>query len=68
MKKKLLFGIPITAIFLGLFFYLTYNSTKKIEIEELRVQHQQFLDNSPFKETLKLSKKERRSIGLPPNK
>lgn len=37
-------------------------------IEEKRNNHHQFLENSPFKETLKLSKQERKSQGLPPNK
>jgi photosystem II stability/assembly factor-like uncharacterized protein len=68
MKKKVLFGIPIIAIFLGLLLYFTFDSTKNNEIMVLRAQHQQYLDNSPFKETLKLSKMERRSLGLPPNK
>ena len=35
---------------------------------ELREQHENFLRNSPFKETLKLSKKVRKEKGLPPNK
>ncbi|RTY93963.1 PA domain-containing protein [Flavobacterium sp. GT3R68] len=34
----------------------------------LRKQHAQFLANSPYKKILKLSGKERKSMGLPPNK
>jgi hypothetical protein len=35
---------------------------------ELRKKHEQFLKNSPFKKTLKLSEDERMELGLPPNK
>ena len=38
------------------------------DIVDLREQHEAFLKNSPFKESLKLSKKERKAQGLPPNK
>lgn len=34
----------------------------------LRKQHAKFLANTPFKKTMELSKKERKAIGLPPNK
>jgi len=51
-----------------LIFNFTYNSKKNIQIEELRAQHQQFLDNSPFVRSLKLTKAERKVQGLPPNK
>ncbi len=68
MKRKLLIGLPITVIFLGILFYFNTDSKEKLETEKLRAQHQEFLDNSPFKETLKLTKKERKTQGLPPNK
>lgn len=35
---------------------------------ELRKCHQENLEKSPFKKTLQLSKKERRAMGIPPNK
>lgn len=41
---------------------------KEDSIEIRRLQHFEYLKNSPFKESLKLSKKERRAQGLPPNK
>ena len=55
---------------------VTYLLTNKIaspekadsEISKLREQHVNYLENSPFKKTLKLSKKERKSLGIPPNK
>ena len=37
-------------------------------IEILRKKHQAFLNNSPFKKVLALTKKERKAIGIPPNK
>ncbi len=67
MKSKLLFGLPILAIFLGLIFYFNSNSKKNIEIEKLRAQHKFTLDNSPFNAVENLTKKERKAIALPPN-
>jgi hypothetical protein len=40
--------------------HITHNDIKKI--------HKQYLDTNPFKETLKLSKEQRKAIGLTPNK
>lgn len=34
----------------------------------LRKQHAKFLANTPFKKTMELSKKERKAMGIPPNK
>ncbi len=67
MKKKLLFGFPILAIFLGFIVYFTYYSKKNIEIEELRALHNFALENSPFNATENLSKQERKALALPPN-
>jgi hypothetical protein len=62
----LIFGLFVT-FSLAL---ITYNnfSNSESEITELRKQHETFLKNSPFKETLKLSKEERKALGIPPNK
>ncbi|MFI1771132.1 PA domain-containing protein [Thalassobellus citreus] len=65
--RKILFS------FLGVLFVLTIalflsRSEESNNIVELRIQHEEFLKNSPFKETLKLSKKERKAKRLPPNK
>jgi len=38
------------------------------EIRLLRKKHEEFLNNSPFKKTKNLSKKERKALGIPPNK
>lgn len=37
------------------------------QFDTLREKHHHFLKNSPFKETKRLSKKERKSMGIPPN-
>jgi photosystem II stability/assembly factor-like uncharacterized protein len=64
MKKKLFFSIVLLAAIA-----FTYNAfTKQTQIEILREKHVDFLAESPFKETLKLSKKERKAIELTPNK
>lgn len=64
MKKKLFFSIVLFAAIA-----FTYNAfTKQTQIEILREKHVDFLAESPFKETLKLSKKERKAIELTPNK
>jgi len=72
MKKKTLIG---SSLLLGLFFaclFLLKNpneaTTETISNEDIVSIHKENLDNSPFKETLKLTKQERKAAGLPPNK
>ncbi len=71
MKRKALF---LAILFLTVSITLSYfysnkgSNNKENTITELRKKHKNFLENSPFKETLKLSKTERRALGLPPNK
>lgn len=52
--------------------YVQFNNTNAItklsKINNLRETHENYLLNSPFKETLQLSKAERKSRGIPPNK
>ncbi|WP_109853030.1 fibronectin type III domain-containing protein [Aquimarina sp. AU58] len=43
-------------------------STNETEIDNLRKQHNTYLKNSPYKETLQLTKSERKAKGLPPNR
>ncbi len=65
MKKKLLIITSIfTLIILGV---IGFKLTQKNSVEKLREKHQSFLDNSPFKETQLLSKKERKALAMPPN-
>ncbi len=63
MKLKIIF----TFLLLGLISYVFFPS-QKVEKNELKKTHAEHLKNSPFKKTLTLSKKERKSIGIPPNK
>lgn len=49
--------------------YLKLVSVKPIsKFDELRSLHECYLSESPYKETLKKSKRERQALGLPPNK
>ncbi len=68
MKRRLLFlslgVLLITAI--GVLFVKT--DSTETSVAELREKHKQHLENSPFTETLKLTKAERKAKGLPPNK
>ena len=71
MKKKLLLILVFISIFTITYLSVDSNGNDdltSIEIAELRKQHEDFLTNSPFKKTLQLSKKERKSLGIPPNK
>jgi len=65
MKKKLLVALGVLLIFVvgGL---ILINQPSKIE--KLRKKHAEFLRNSPYQKTLKMSKKERLAKGIPPNK
>ncbi|AGC76904.1 putative secreted protein (Por secretion system target) [Nonlabens dokdonensis] len=40
---------------------------KELSTKEAREMHQAFVENSPFKETKNLSRKERKELSLPPN-
>ncbi|MGB0896193.1 MAG: T9SS type A sorting domain-containing protein [Flavobacteriaceae bacterium] len=70
MKKPLLL-CAIGATVVGALSFSIYNQSdnnQNEDIANLRATHSEFLNNSPFKETLQLSKKERKAIGLPGNK
>jgi len=72
MKKKLLYIIPIVVITISILALKLFNqeeftSNKIDEITKLKEKHKQFLENSPFKKTKNLSKKERKALALPPN-
>jgi hypothetical protein len=65
MKKKLL--IISSALALLIMTTSCVESSHKSDIEKLREKHQTFLDNSPYKETQHLSKKDRKALAAPPN-
>lgn len=67
MKKKLQI-ISGLLILLAISILTLLKSDSKEEIAKTREIHKNFLENSPFKKTLKLSKKERKNLGIPPNK
>ena len=60
-KKSILFILP-------LFTFVILLNSESIIIEYKKFSHKKHLENSPFKESLKLSKKERKANELPPNK
>ena len=70
MSKKLLpilsFAVLISAVTL---FYNHNSDVSSVSEEILALQksHKEFLNNSPFKETMRLSRSERKDLGLPPN-
>ena len=67
MKHKYTLAAFIVALLsISLYFSFTENKAQ-LQVEALRTQHQYFLDNSPFKESQKLSRDERKAQGLPPN-
>ena len=66
MKKLLFFILGIAIVISTGIFFFNKNS-EHTQIEKLRAQHQEFLDNSPFKESLKMTKEERKAMGIPPN-
>jgi hypothetical protein len=46
----------------------TVANTVPAEIDNLRKKHEAYLNNSPYKKVMELSKKERKALGIPPNK
>lgn len=69
-KFRYLLLILVTGIFTVIYFQNSKNlfSVENSKIEDLRNRHENYLTNSPFKETLELSKSERKANGIPPNK
>ncbi|QKX03629.1 T9SS type A sorting domain-containing protein [Aquimarina sp. TRL1] len=68
LKRGVLF---FCVVFLSSVLYL-YHATdapkKEKSLQDVRDKHLRFLENSPFKETLSLTKKARKKRGIPPNK
>ncbi|TYA52424.1 T9SS type A sorting domain-containing protein [Formosa maritima] len=73
MKKfsLLIFGVLLVSLF-TLFVIknnnISTNEESLVSVEELKQKHKENLEKSPFTESLKLSKEERKANGLPPNK
>jgi len=71
MKKALLSIVGLVC--LGVVGYITFNNQddsakESNDIALTKSQHKKFIENSPFLDVSKLSKKERKAQGLPPNK
>ena len=67
MKKKLQIIAPLFILCLITIFVITSTNEDDTALEELKQKHASFLENSPYKDTKNLSKKERKALGLPPN-
>ncbi|SDR68551.1 Por secretion system C-terminal sorting domain-containing protein [Formosa sp. Hel1_31_208] len=67
MKRKFLTIVTIVTLALMPIFMFNCNVKEEDSVSELRKQHLSHLENSPYKETQKLSRSERKDLGLPPN-
>ncbi|OUS01379.1 hypothetical protein A9Q86_06230 [Flavobacteriales bacterium 33_180_T64] len=67
MKRKLLALVSIVTLSIVAVVLIKSNSENNDAVEELRQQHISHLKNSPFIESLKLTRAERKAQGLPPN-
>lgn len=67
MKKKTLTIISLLTFLIVAIVTFNLKDYSSDTVEELRGQLAQHLENSPFKESQKLSRKERKAMGLPPN-
>ncbi|MDO5972536.1 T9SS type A sorting domain-containing protein [Flavivirga aquimarina] len=70
MKKNHLLIVLMTCFLLGLYAVHYFSSdipNDNSSIETLKSKHKAFLENSPFKETKKLSRRKRKLRGIPPN-
>ena len=67
MKNKLLIFASVLIVSSIAIFLLNNKNEEENAIAKLQQQHEEFLKNSPFKETKMLPRAERKALGLPPN-
>lgn len=67
MRKKTLTIISLLTLLIVAIVTFNFNNEPNDSIEKLKEQHAEYLEKSPLKETQKLSRKERKALGLPPN-
>jgi len=70
MKKSYLFA-TLAIVTLGSIFIFSSKSDNQLQdalLSEVKTKHRAYINNSPFKESQKLSKQERKNLGIPPNK
>jgi hypothetical protein len=67
MKNKLLIFASVLIVSTIAIVLLNSKNEEQDAIAKLRQQHEEYLENSPFKETKMLSRTERKALGLPPN-
>jgi hypothetical protein len=68
MKKNILI-ISAVSLCVAVFSTIYFKSNNQLsEIDSIKKLHKENIEKNPFKETLKLSKSERKKLGIPPNK
>ena len=67
MKRKFLTIASIVTLSIVPTLLFNCEESNQDSTEKLRQEHLSHLENSPYKETQKLSRKERKAMGLPPN-
>ena len=73
MNKKITYPLVSLILALGLYFSVNYfkniptHKSSLSEVEALRAKHAEFLKNSPFRNSIPLSRADRKGRGLPPN-
>ena len=69
MKRKLTIVVGLLVVAFAFFVKVSMeNNNELASNEDIRSKHEKFLNDSPFKNTDDLTKKERFEKGLPPNK
>lgn len=66
--KKTILSVLVVAFGVYLVYNLNSEESNLTDISKTKELHKQNLKKHPFTETLKLSKKERKQLGIPPNK
>ena len=67
MNKKYFFLSFTLVVLIAGFYLVTQDANDNSSVEDLRAQHAEALENSPFNATKELSRDERKALGLPPN-
>ena len=67
--KKIILALVLLSFSIYIAYHFNLNENEKhITTNDIKAIHKKHLDKNPFKETLKLSKEQRKAIGLTPNK
>ncbi|PPK96374.1 putative secreted protein (Por secretion system target) [Nonlabens xylanidelens] len=67
MNKKILLTSILLCFIAASSYYFLSKTEHITSIQKARDLHKQYVENSPYKETIKLSRSERKALSLPPN-